>query len=68
MDLLSIVLSVRDDGIGIEQSKNGKGFGLRGLEERSIQVGGSLHLESQPGQGVRLSFSVPIQEKSSKTE
>lgn len=62
-----VVLDVRDDGVGFEgkrvqvaaQAREHHGHGLPGMERRLERVGGSLTLESVPGQGTALSASVP---------
>jgi signal transduction histidine kinase len=51
-------LSVRDDGRGAQSLTHGNG--LRGLVERLREVGGIVDVESAPGQGVRLTASVPL--------
>ncbi len=56
----AISLVAADDGTGFPDSINGVGFGLRGLRERAAQLGGELHLESRPGGGAQLRFSLPI--------
>lgn len=40
-------------------SANGTGFGLSAMRHRLRQVGGSLEIESAPGDGTTLSASVP---------
>jgi len=52
-------LSVRDNGRGGVQVK---GNGLKGMEERLAAVGGSLELESPPGNGTLLRIRVPLHE------
>ncbi len=53
-----VVLEVRDDGRGSDQILPGNG--LRGLEERLRQYGGTLHASSQRGQGFRLTMDLPV--------
>ncbi len=57
-----IILSVIDDGVGIthmHQIKE-KSFGLLGIRERAILLGGSMELKSSPGKGTELFVSVPL--------
>ena len=55
-----IRLSVRDDGCGFDPaSKVGLGLGLRGMEERSELVGGSLDVRSSPEKGTTIVLEVP---------
>lgn len=51
-------LVVEDDGQGC-LLPGGGGLGLLHIRERVEQLGGSLLLESEPGQGFRLSVSIP---------
>jgi signal transduction histidine kinase len=54
------VLEVADDGVGFEPSlQNTGGFGLPGMRERAERLGGTLQVESRPGQGTRVRVEVP---------
>jgi PAS domain S-box-containing protein len=56
-----LLLSVADDGVGIDLSDmNGMnpGLGLLSMQERAEAIGGSWHIESTPGKGTRVSVSV----------
>ena len=56
-----LVLSVFDDGVGLADDARDKGgFGLAGLHERALLCGGSLTIESGPGEGTRLTLSLPL--------
>jgi two-component system sensor histidine kinase UhpB len=55
-----IELSVRDDGVGLDTSRRAAGFGLRGIEERVRELGGSITLVSAAGQGATLSINLPM--------
>jgi len=64
-----LTLSVADDGHGFDPGAGGpanegggrRGFGLETMRERADALGGSLHIESWPGEGTRVSVSVPVQ-------
>lgn len=43
------MLSVRDNGVGLSPEMLENGFGLRGLQERAQQVGGSLQIDKGVG-------------------
>ena len=64
-----IVFSIEDDGKGFDvtqvsaQEPAERGLGLAGMEERVSMLGGSLALWSEPGKGMRISFSIPVQEE-----
>jgi len=62
-----VILDVQDNGIGFdyaalsaEQPGQG-GFGLMGMRERIQQLGGSLLVESAPGEGTTLVIELPFQ-------
>ncbi|HKX30280.1 MAG TPA: ATP-binding protein [Blastocatellia bacterium] len=67
-----IILIIEDDGVGFDPQAQAdadaaaKGLGLVGMRERAMLAGGTLEVESSPGQGttvfVRLSF-VPTDER-----
>jgi signal transduction histidine kinase len=51
------VIEVADDGIG--GARENGGSGLRGLVDRVEAHGGTLHIESEPGQGTRVVGELP---------
>jgi PAS domain S-box-containing protein len=53
-----LVTEVIDDGRGYDL-KTPPGTGLRGMRERAIRLGGSLQVESAPGEGTRVRVRVP---------
>lgn len=55
------VMKVADDGIGIHPDARNKknAFGLLGIQERVVMIGGMLGIESAEGGGTVLSVSVP---------
>lgn len=53
-----VLLDIRDDGTGIHHP-SGKGFGLSSMRQRLRGVGGSLEIESTPGEGTAVSATVP---------
>jgi len=54
-----LVVTVRDDGRGMESDHGVAGLGMAGMRERVVLLGGRLRIEGEPGQGttVRASFS-----------
>ena len=55
-----ITLEVRDDGRGFDPQGQFPGhLGLRTMRERAIRLGGTLAVESAPGQGTRIRAEVP---------
>lgn len=55
-------LTVTDDGIGFEESKNNssKGMGLKGIESRVDALKGSFHIDSNKGNGTTINIDIPI--------
>lgn len=58
----SISIEVADNGQGITLNGHRKrgSFGLMGMKERIGALGGELSIERRPGQGTRLTASVPL--------
>ena len=55
-----VTLNVRDDGRGFDVAERvGKGFGITGMHERVAALGGSLTIDSQPGEGTEVSATLP---------
>ena len=56
-----VTLDVHDDGVGIEPGARpgGLGLGLRGMRERVERLGGSVAIESAPGEGTTIGVSLP---------
>jgi len=66
-----VQLTVSDNGSGfdvpdslISLARN-RHYGLLGLHELSKQFGGQFHVESQPGIGTHVSFSIPLTDSNS---
>jgi NarL family two-component system sensor histidine kinase YdfH len=60
-DAQGIRVGVQDDGVGFEPGATGERpgrFGLAGMRERAERIGGTLHIESEPGRGTRLTLVV----------
>jgi signal transduction histidine kinase len=55
----SLVLSVRDDGVG--GADPGGGSGLVGLRDRVEALGGSISVESPQGAGTRITAELPVE-------
>ncbi len=56
-----VVLLVSDDGVGFPAGPIGDGsFGLRGLQERVMRLGGELILESRTGGGAQVRACLPL--------
>jgi signal transduction histidine kinase len=56
-----VTLSIRDDGIGFDPTApHEEHYGLLIMKERAVSVGGSLYLDSAPGEGCQLRVIVQI--------
>lgn len=65
LDENQVRATVEDNGKGFDvepaMEEEGAAHGLRVNKDRLEQVGGSFEIESQPGEGTRVTFSVPIE-------
>lgn len=59
----STSLELRDDGVGLAAPPPGRGYGLRGFQERALLLGGSVSVEGEPGRGTTVHFVVPHDEE-----
>jgi signal transduction histidine kinase len=59
-----LVLAVRDNGSGFEDSRKERGasLGIASMRERMRQLDGSLDVDSAPGRGTTITAWVPLQE------
>jgi signal transduction histidine kinase len=56
-----LALTITDDGAGFEvKTAWGRGIGLISMGERVDAIGGTLNVQSAPGQGTRLDIRVPL--------
>ncbi|MEV1170051.1 sensor histidine kinase [Nonomuraea sp. NPDC049784] len=55
----TVLLDIRDDGAGFDPQEPADGFGLDGMRQRVRGVGGTLDVESEPGQGTAVAAAVP---------
>jgi len=54
-------ISVVDNGRGFDPaSTRGSRYGIRGMQERAVQIGGRVEIESEPGDGTRVVVHVPL--------
>ncbi|MGM0125801.1 two-component system, NarL family, sensor histidine kinase DegS [Enterococcus sp. AZ194] len=58
----TLFVVIEDSGQGFRLSKEEKGFGLMNMKERAHAVSGELTIESQPNQGTKVSFTIPVKE------
>ena len=56
----SIVMDIKDNGEGFDQSNQRKGNGMQTMAERARDCGGSCTISSAPGQGTSICFAIPV--------
>mgnify|MGYP001599552738 CR=1 FL=1 len=54
-----LCICVIDDGIGFDKESLGKGHGFNGISERVKTLGGSMDIQSAPGEGVKICVKLP---------
>jgi signal transduction histidine kinase len=54
-----LTLSVRDDGQGFDSGDSARGMGIANMRARAEEFGGTFSLNTQPGGGTRVTFSIP---------
>ena len=54
-----LVLSIRDDGVG--GADPARGSGLVGLTDRVEALGGSITVDSRPGEGTQIRAELPVE-------
>lgn len=61
-----VALDVVDDGLGFDpgvaqrEQADGVSFGLRAMRQRAERQGGSIEIESAPGEGTAVSVRIPV--------
>ena len=55
-----MVLTLKHDGRGFDPAAAHDGNGLTNVRQRVARVAGTMHLESGPGRGARLTVTVPL--------
>ena len=63
-DAEQLIVDVEDDGCGFDlhgkSAPQGTGLGIVGMRERAAMLGGSLHIQSSPGRGTKLTVHLPL--------
>jgi two-component system sensor histidine kinase UhpB len=63
-----ITIIVSDNGLGCDLTKQVKGFGLKGMQERVDGLLGKMTLNSSPDKGMKIIVEVPINKVKVKNE
>ena len=58
----SVRLSVQDDGVGFQTDGIRPGYGLENMRHRAEELEGSFEISSVPGEGTRISVTLPVEE------
>lgn len=58
-----LVISIADDGVGMDPATRPRGFGLKGIEERVRELEGTVTIGRAAAGGLRLVITLPIQVK-----
>ncbi|HEX5712979.1 MAG TPA: GAF domain-containing protein [Solirubrobacterales bacterium] len=56
----TVTIAIEDDGAGFDSERIGTGRGLAGMRERIDLIGGRIQIDSRPGEGTRLTATVPL--------
>jgi signal transduction histidine kinase len=52
--------TIRDDGVGVDAARQASGLGLRGIDERVKELGGTMTLSREPPPGTTLAVRLPL--------
>lgn len=55
-----IVLSIQDNGCGFNPNQNSTGFGLQGMQERTVALKGKLEIISGDSKGCQILVQIPL--------
>jgi len=53
-------IDVQDDGEGFDPAVASEGIGIIGMRERVFALGGSIHVQSRPGEGTLVAITLPL--------
>lgn len=65
-----VIMEIADNGIGIfpECRRKANSFGLLGISERASALGGELFVESDQGEGTKLTVAIPLRQPAGDAE
>ncbi len=63
-----LTCTIHDNGCGFDPTKALMGFGIRSMQERAMNLGGQLNLDSAPGEGTVITFALKFSHNPSHTE
>src|SRR5215204_3665798 len=53
-------IEVSDDGCGFDSERATTGIGRQSMRHRALELGGEFSVESAPGEGTKVRFSIPV--------
>jgi signal transduction histidine kinase len=56
----ALLVEIKDNGIGFDTARRERSFGLIGIKERALMIGGIATIESAPGLGTLVSARIPL--------
>jgi PAS domain S-box-containing protein len=60
-DSKSLIMTIEDNGIGFDlDTQRVQSFGLLGIRERALMVGGYANISSKSGKGTQVSVCIPV--------
>lgn len=56
----TLIITVKDDGVGFNTRKNYKGIGFKNLKSRAKKIGGTIEILSKINKGTSIKISIPL--------
>lgn len=56
----TISIEIKDDGVGFNMKIAKDGIGLKNMQKRMEDIGGTFEIESHPKKGTKINLSIPI--------
>lgn len=63
----SLLVEIADNGAGFDTAGKERSFGLIGIKERALMIGGIATIESGPGLGTRVTLRIPLSTPTSRS-
>ena len=60
LDVNTLIVEIKDDGIGFDLKQKTKGIGLKNIKARVKKLNGVFTLVSKPNEGTQLKIKIPI--------
>jgi two-component system sensor histidine kinase UhpB len=57
-----LIITIEDNGRGFQEN-SAAGYGVRNMRDRARLLGGELGIASSPGQGTKITLTVPLEEE-----